>query len=328
MPDNSRSIAVIGAGLMGTVIAASYASQGYRVVVCARDGTKLAGLPSRALPFATALLGSEQAAKHVLGDVTTTTELEEAVQDAFLVQESIHEDLTAKRDLFRQLDSLCGPDVVLATNTSSLLLSDICQDLTHKDRVLGIHYVMPAHIVKVVEVIQADFTRPGLVDWARGFLTSIGHEPVVCHERPGFLINRLQYAMLCEAYRILDEGYATVEDIDAAVRLSIGPRLALWGPLMTQDLVASKATSIAALTYLHEQTGEPQFRPRTVLRDLVAQGAYGAAAGCGWYPWTSAPYPEVVERRDALLSELLQWLAKRAPHQAMRAGPQSPHKAD
>ena len=208
------------------------------------------------------------------------------------------------------LDRICPREVVVATNTSSFLLSDICRDVKHRDRVLGIHYITPAHVIRAVELIYADFTPPALVEWGRKFLATIDHVGVVCRERPGFLINRIQFALLSEIYRIMDEGLASRDDVDTAVRLSLGPRLALWGPLLTEDLVVNKKTSLAVTEYLHEQTGDPNFAARPVLRRLVDEGSAGAISGKGWYEF-EADYPTVVSRRDRQLSDLLTWLRQK-----------------
>jgi 3-hydroxybutyryl-CoA dehydrogenase len=224
----------------------------------------------------------------------------------------VQEDLRAKQELFALLDRRCESDVVLATNTSSFLLTDICRGVQRRQRVLGVHFVTPAHVVQAVELIYADFTPDALVEWGRKFLATINHVGVACRERPGFLVNRLQYALLAEVYRILDEHIARRDDVDAAVRLSIGPRLALWGPLLTEDLVVSKKTTLAVVEYLYQQTGDANFLPRSVLRELVDEGSVGAMCGKGWYEF-SGDYPSVVKERDRQLLDLLSWLRQKDP---------------
>ena len=184
--------------------------------------------------------------------------------------------------------------------------------MKRRERVLGIHFVTPAHIVRVVELIYADYTPQALVAWAREFLKTIDHVGVACRERPGFLVNRIQYALLSEIYRILDEGVASRDDVDAAVRLSIGPRLALWGPLLTEDLVVNKKTTLAVIEYLHQQTGDPNFAPRPVLRGLLESGRLGAMSGKGWYEFNE-DYASVVHERDKQLQDLLSWLRLKDP---------------
>jgi len=304
----SRTIAVVGAGFMGCVIATVYRSHGYKVVLCDVQQSLLDSFGTRAAAIAAALVPAEQVAD-VLGEVRTTSDLREAVEGAFLVQEAVQEDLAVKQELFARLDAMCEPSIVLATNTSSFMLSELCKDVARRDRVLGIHYVTPAHIVQAVELIHADFTPPELVEWGRGFLATVGHLGFACKERPAFIVNRLQYALLGEIYRLLDEGYATADDIDAAVRLSIGPRLALWGPLMTEDLVVSKSTVLSVTEYLKAQTGDERYGAPDVLRKLVAEGKAGAISGEGWYKWDK-PYADIVTQRDAQLVKLLGWLGE------------------
>lgn len=202
---------------------------------------------------------------------------------------------------------LCPPDVVLATNTSSFLISDIAKEVDHKERVIGIHYITPAHVIPVIEIIHSSFTPPKLIAWARAFITSIEHVGVSCPERPGFLINKIQFAMLTEIYRLMDEGVASRDDIDAAVRLSLGPRLALWGPLLTEDLIVSKKTALSVTDSLFEQTGDESYKGRKVLRDTVERGHLGVIAGQGWYTFENDQEETIIER-DRQLHALLNWL--------------------
>jgi 3-hydroxybutyryl-CoA dehydrogenase len=309
-PPAGGRICVVGAGFMGCVIAALYARHGYEVVLCDSNREMLDSFAERARPIAATFTDDAEAVEAMLGRVRLEPALEAAVEGAFLVHEAVQEVLETKQAVFEALDRLCPPQVVLATNTSSLLISDIAARVTEKQRVLGLHYITPGHIIPVLEIIHADFTPDSLVAWGRQFVESIDHTGVACPERPGFLINKIQFAMLTEIYRLMDEGLATRDDIDAAVRLSIGPRLALWGPLLTEDLIVSKQTALAVTDSLHRQTGDENFKGRKALRDLVEEGRLGAMSGEGWYRF-DAPYPEVVEERDRQLSDLLDWLRAR-----------------
>jgi 3-hydroxybutyryl-CoA dehydrogenase len=309
---DSKRIAVIGAGFMGTVIATLYSRHGYNVALHDTASQMLASYRERARPIAETLADANKSVDQILESVDTEIKLEEAINGAFLVHEVIQEVLPAKQELFGLLDRSCRQDVIIATNTSSFLLSDISRDVRQRDRVIGIHYITPAHVIRAVELIYADFTPAPLVEWGRRFLTTIDHVGVACRERPGFLINRLQFALLSEVYRIMDEGLASRDDVDTAVRLSLGPRLALWGPLLTEDLVVNKKTSVSVTEYLNQQTGDPNFAVRPVLRRLVQEGYLGAVAGKGWYEF-EASYPSVVSRRDAQLKELLGWLQLKDP---------------
>lgn len=291
---------------MGCVIATIYARFDYDVVIYDEDGEALDSFVDRARPIAETFgTGSEIDA--MLRRVTGESDLSKAVEGAFLVHEAVPENLDIKQSVFAKLDQICPWDTVLATNTSSLLISDIAARVQQRDRMIGIHYITPAHIVPAVEIIRMDETPDELIEWARSFVASIDHVGVVCPERPGFLINKIQFAMLTEVYRLIDEGVATRDDIDAAVRLSIGPRLALWGPLLTEDLIVSKKTALAVTDSLYHQTGDENFKGRQALRDLAERGDLGAITGQGWYAF-DGDYSDTVRERDRQLKHLIGWL--------------------
>ena len=310
MPETSKgTITVVGAGFMGAVIATLYAHYGYKVILTDLTAKSLETYRTRAGPIARSLVGGGMELDAIFANVETETDLEKAVKDAFFVHEVIHEDLKAKQSLFEQLDRICPREVVLGTNTSSLKLSDICSNVTNRDRVIGVHYITPAHIVKVVELIVADFTPKTLIDWSKRFLGTIDHVGVVCTDTPGFLVNRLQYALLSEAYRIVEEGAASRDDVDATMKLSIGPRLALWGPLLTEDLVVSKKTSADIWDYLYRKTKLEKFQRPAGITRFVEQNRLGAISGAGWYRF-GRDYASVVTSRDSQLKSLLDWLEK------------------
>jgi 3-hydroxybutyryl-CoA dehydrogenase len=169
-----------------------------------------------------------------------------------------------------------------------------------------------------VELITADFTPRALVDWGLQFLSTIDHVGVVCIEEPGFLVNRLQYALISEAYRIVEDGIASRDDVDKAMRLSLGPRLALWGPLLTEDLVVSKKTSAPIWDYLYEKTRNEKFRRPPAITRFVDSGRLGAITGRGWYDF-EADYASIVLSRDAQLKSLLSWLSENERLQEFKA---------
>jgi 3-hydroxybutyryl-CoA dehydrogenase len=307
--DGKGTIAIVGAGFMGAAIATLCAAHGYRVALNDTNEKMLLGFRERAMAIARQLAGPSRTADEILNLVTPEPSLERSISGAFLVHEIIHEDLEAKRALFRRLVALCGADVMLATNTSSFLISEICGDIEGRERIIGIHYVSPPHLIRAVEIITASFTDPALVPRARAFVESIDHVGIVCRERPGFLINKIQYALKAEVQRIVEEGVASVEDIDAAVRLSIGPRLALWGPMMQEDLSTTKKTVLSVTDYIHKATGEAHYASLPVLRRLVESGQNGAISGAGWYEW-GGDYAQLVGERDRQLADLLDWLRK------------------
>ena len=308
--DQSQPVAVIGAGFMGSVIATIYARHGYRVRLHDVAADALESYPERATPIAESLATAECSVSEMMARVDPVGDLAQAVDGVSLAHEVAQEDLATKQALFETLDRLCPPQVILGTNTSSFRLTHLCKGVEHKQRVIGIHYITPAHIIRAVEVIVAEFTAQTTIDWAHAFLASIDHVGVQCRESPGFLVNRIQLAMLAEIHRIVDEGLATPQDIDAAIRLSLGPRWALWGALLCEDLVVNKRTALAVFDYMREQTGVDYYESTPTLREMIGRGEQGAISGKGWYDW-EAPYPEVVRERDRQLAEILEWLDNR-----------------
>ncbi len=310
MPVEAKGkITVVGAGFMGVVIATLYAYHGYQVVMTDLVPGALDSFRDRAMPIASSLVTRDSELERIFANVGIDTDLASAVRGSFLVHEVIHENLESKQKLFAQLDQIAAPEAVLATNTSSFRLSEVFSGVAKRDRVIGIHYVTPAHLVKVVEILVTDFVPPALVDWVQNFLKTIDHVGIVCVDEPGFVVNRLQYALLAEAYSIVEQGIASREDVDKAFRLSLGPRLALWGPLLTEDLVVSKKTVAAVWDYLFDRTGDEKFkRPPQVTR-FVEEGKLGAASGSGWYDF-GKDNPSVVGMRDRQLKSLLKWLEK------------------
>lgn len=304
---SSGRIAVVGAGFMGTVLSTLYARHGYQISLNDSDKTALSTYRDRAGPIAQTLANDRLSAAEILDRVRPTPALVEALDGAFLVHENVPEVLQAKQELFALLDKLCGPNIVLATNTASFLLSDVCRKVELRDRVIGIHYITPGHIIRAVELIHADFTPTELIEWARTFLSTIDHVGIACRERPGFLVNRIQFALLSEVYQIVEEGWATLEDVDAVVRLSLGPRLALWGPLLTEDLVVNKRNALAVAESLYDATKNPKFAVRAIVRKLIEDGRLGAISGRGWYDF-KGDYSAITSRRDNQLRSLLEWL--------------------
>jgi 3-hydroxybutyryl-CoA dehydrogenase len=320
---NNRSITIIGAGGMGTAIATLCAAYGYRVALTDTNADLLKRYPERAAPIAKYLAGTSRTGDDILRSVESFSSLEDSIKGSFLVHEVIHEDLEAKRALFRQLEKLCDPEVMLATNTSSFLLSEICENLPTRNRVVGIHYVAPAHLIRAVEVLTASFSDDKVIAQAKTFVDSIDHVGIVCRETPGFIINRIQYALKAEVMKIIEQGIASVEDIDAAVRLAIGPRLALWGPLMQEDMSASKKTVVSVSDYIYNATGNAHFKPLEILKKLVAAGHIGATSGAGWYKW-DIDATQLTAERDRQLGELLEWLRAHDRREALGAKGENP----
>lgn len=213
--------------------------------------------------------------EEIFDRMSWSTDLGGAVSGVELVQEAVPEVFDVKTDLLRKLDSICSPETVLATNTSSFRVGRLAEATQRPDKVVGFHFIYPPHILKPVEVVRSEVTSQETVDFMVAFADQIGKVPIVCKDTPGFVINRVQLALSSVAHWVVDQGIATAEQVDEAMRLCIGPRLALWGPLRTEDLVVNKRTTLAALEYLKRETGEERYEPASMLKQLVQDGSTG-----------------------------------------------------
>jgi len=299
---------VVGGGTMGADVAIVLARGGCRVTVVEPQTTQTEALHQR---VRTGLhdLGLERRTQQVrtaarLGDVDW--------HDVCLVIECIPEKLDLKQTLFAQLVELAPADALLTSNSSSFPISAIAQGLPTQERMLGLHFFMPAHLVPLVEVVLGPQTRPALADALSAFMRGCGSVPVLVRkDKPGFLANRLQHALSREAFAMIDEGVASPEDVDAAVRFGFGFRYLAAGPVMQRDHAGLDVHCAAAATMYPSLSNTDQ--PSRALRDRVQAGRLGMKAGAGFYDWTPESRQAERERYDHLLRQGLQLLAAELP---------------
>jgi 3-hydroxybutyryl-CoA dehydrogenase len=215
-----REVAVVGAGTMGAGIARIFADGGASVRLTARREESL------------------EAARERAGEaVAMTTDLDEALTGADLVVETIVEEVEPKRAVLARAEELAAPDAILATNTSSLSVDEVGGELQRPERFAGLHFLNPPELVQVVEIVGGARTAPETLETLRGWMEELGKAPVVVRlDVPGFVVNRLQYALLREAYALVDAGVCSFEDVDRAVTAGLGARWAAIGPFQTMDL--------------------------------------------------------------------------------------------
>lgn len=282
-------VAVVGAGTMGHGIAQVAATAGYdtrltdadprlRSAALARIRGNLEGAIRRGK------LAREEAGA-ALDRLAWHDRLEEAVEGAGLVIEAIVEDLEAKRQLFGRLDRLVPAPAVLATNTSSLSVARIAQAAAAPERVLGMHFFNPVHIMKLVELVTHERTAGFALERAREVARRMGKEPIVVRDSPGFASSRLGVVLGLEAMRMLEEGVASAQDIDKAMELGYGHPM---GPLKVSDLVGLDVR-LAIAEYLFRELKLPHYRPPAILRAKVEAGELGKKTGKGFYQWPKEP---------------------------------------
>ena len=224
---------------------------------------------------------TEDNASEAMSRIEVLGDLEAAVTDADLVIEAVIEDLGIKRDLFARLDSLTVSSAVLATNTSSLSVAAIAAATTRPDRVLGMHFFNPVHIMKLVELVRHDRTGDDFLARAREAVTRMGKQPIVVNDSPGFASSRLGVVLGLEAMRMVEQGVASPADIDKALELGYGHPM---GPLKVSDLVGLDVR-LAIADYLYQQLKQPHYEPPRLLREKVAAGELGKKTGKGFYEW-------------------------------------------
>lgn len=284
----SRTIAVIGAGLMGRGIAQVAAMAGCRVLVHDSDPQQW----PTALETITASLDKfvEKAKLTAAARASALSLLEfhaalDAVAEAELVIEAIVEQLDAKRELWRRLEQICPATTVFASNTSSLTIVDQAAGLDHPERLVGLHFFNPVPMMQLVEVVRSVRTAPEAIEQAEAFVRAVDRTPVACRDESGFVVNRLLVPFLLDAVRALEHGTGTVADIDTAMTLGAGHPM---GPLALLDFVGLD-TVVHIGEIMFDQYREPRFAPPPLLRRMVATGYLGRKNGKGFYDWSTRP---------------------------------------
>jgi 3-hydroxybutyryl-CoA dehydrogenase len=280
--ERPRTVAVIGAGLMGHAIAQTFALAGSSVRVWDPHESALRSVPARIRANLDAVGSSVDV------DVTLATSLAAAVSDTDLVVEAIPEVLALKQGLMVELDGL-APDAVVATNTSVLTIADIAATCARAERVIGAHWWNPPHLISVVEIVRGPATTDDVQARLLAWLRAVGKQPVVVRQDvPGFVGNRMQFALWREAMAIVEQGICDAETVDLVARETFGRRLATIGPLENADLIGLELTS-AIMDYVLPHLAAGTSTPRLV-RDALANGRAGAASGAGLLDWPEGGY--------------------------------------
>jgi len=306
--ESLRRAAVIGTGMMGPGIAATLALGGLETVLISRKSETAAQGLAKAAGCLDVLekeqlvpAGQLQRARRLL---SASADLEAAVGRVQLVIESGPEDLEFKRELFARLDAITEPDAILASNTSGLSITAIASACQRPERVLTTHFWNPPHLMPLVEIVQAQQTDPAIALVVRELMLQCGKTPVmVRRDTPGQLGNRLQMALVREAVHIVEQGIASVEDVDLAIKTGFGLRLPVYGVLEHMDMVGIDL-GFRVLDYVAQDlNSEP--RAPSLMREKLERGELGVKAGKGFYDWSKRDAQVVVQRRDRFLIDFL-----------------------
>lgn len=319
-----RDIAVLGAGIMGHGIALAFALDGRGVTLYDVDEDQLTEgtdqIRSVLETFASESELDPDDVAAVEDRITTTTSLEDAVEDADFITEAVVEDLDVKREVFSEVDEHAPTDAILATNTSGLSITEIAAAVDRPERMVGTHWFNPPYIVPLVEVILGEESADEIAEAVYEFLDAVGKTPVrVEKDIPGFIGNRIQTAMAYEAFSLLDRGVATPEAIDRTVKAGFGFRLPLLGIFEKVD------HSGLDVQYEVEKYLLPELdrgiEPTRTLEEHVEDGEFGLKSGEGVYDWQGIDPAEVYDRRDRALLSLLDTYRE----QDMEITPQKEH---
>jgi 3-hydroxybutyryl-CoA dehydrogenase len=294
---HGETITVIGAGLMGHGIAYVLAQAGHSVRVCDPIPQAIAALPDRLAAIAT-LFGH---GPEVAGRVSGHTDLAEAASGTDFVIEAAPEKLALKQAIMAELEAVIAPGTIIATNTSALPVTQIAARTQRPERIVGAHFWNPPHLVRLVEVVQAEATSDATVARTMALLRGIGHHPVhVKKDIPGFIGNRLQHALKHEAISLVAKGVCDAETIDDVVKYGFGQRMAVLGPLEQSDLVGLGLTKAIHDTLIPDLDHSAVTQP--YLDERIAQGHTGMATGQGFRSWTPEQAGAVRKRLNDFLA--------------------------
>jgi 3-hydroxybutyryl-CoA dehydrogenase len=307
-------VAVVGGGRMGSGIAEAFAAGGLDVRITDANPELTAQAQERVVSRARSAVARgliDAALVERAQRVRAAHSVAAAVSGAELVLEAVAEDMEVKHAVLAEIEGAVGADTVIATNTSSLPVDRLAEPLQRPERFVGMHWFNPPEWTPGVEVVAAPASDPAVVERVVAFLRALGKSPAVVEASTGFVANRLQMALLCEAVRCVEDGIATPEEIDEVARSTFGFRLPFFGPFQIADM-AGLDVYAAVMAQHREGLGERFFIPE-MLRQRVEQGATGTFAGAGFYTYADGEPERLLSERDERYAALAQLLERLPP---------------
>ncbi len=292
-----KNIAVIGAGTMGNGIAHTFAQSGFTV--------KLIDISEKSLDKGMATIAgnldrmvskgtiSEEDKKKTISNIITYTDIKDGVAGADLVVEAATENVTLKLSIFKQLNEFCSHNTILATNTSSISITQIGAVVTHPERVIGMHFMNPVPIMKLVEIIRGYNTSDEVTDAIFNLSKTLGKTPTEVNDYPGFVANRILMPMINEAIETLYNGVAGVEEIDTVMKLGMAHPM---GPLQLADFIGLDVC-LSILNVMYDGFKNPKYAPNPLLVNMVMAGKLGVKSGEGFYDYSEGKKAEKVSKQ-------------------------------
>lgn len=303
-----NQISIIGAGTMGHSIALTVAWRNLSATIFAMDESEVeraaASIQQKVDTLVQAALLSEDDSKQLLRNIRFTTSLMDCIKGTDFIIEAVPEKLEIKKELYQLVEAFIQPHIPIASNTSGIPTSSLSAEMLYPERFIITHFWNPAHLIPLVEVVPGKATSEKTVEQTMDLLEQLGKKAILVRkEVPGFIGNRLQFALFREAQYLMSEGVASKEDIDLAVTHSIGRRLPITGPLMSADFTGLDIVH-AISEYLYEDLCS-ETKPGATTTQLIEKYHLGVKSGQGFYTWDEEEINEISKRREQLLIEFL-----------------------
>lgn len=310
--ENIRKIGIAGAGTMGSGMAQIFARKGYNVVVTDLKEEFLENSKRLVSIFNSSLieegLMTEQEAEVTVKNIGYFTD-NKVFSDCDVIIEAIIEKMYIKQDFWKEIEEIAKPDAIFASNTSGLSITGISKKLKNKGRFAGMHFWNPPHIIPLVELIKGEETEDETIDILFELAKKIDKEPVVVKkDAPGFIGNRIQFAVFREALNIVEQGIADIEDVDRAMKYGPGFRYPIIGPLQTADL-GGLDTFYFISSYLFNELSDVK-EPQDILKNLIDKNQLGTKSKKGFYDYSNGKDEETIKYRDKMFFKMLKYIHK------------------
>ncbi|MCQ2816558.1 MAG: 3-hydroxyacyl-CoA dehydrogenase NAD-binding domain-containing protein [archaeon] len=282
-PKKIKKVGIVGTGTMGATVAKIFSEKGFKTILWGRSPASI------------------ERARGIIGDealklMSTTNDLKD-LADCDFINESIAEDIETKRDFYTKISEIVRPDTILTTNTSGLSMNSIAVSVKGKERFLGMHWFNPSNLIPLIEIIYCDETSEENGKAVYQLSLDLGKKPVFCRKDvPGFIANRIQFAILRESLDIVEKGVASKEDVDSVMKYGLGFRLAAYGPLEVADF-GGLDTFYHISEYLNKDLCDKK-EPMQLMKDCFEKGKFGVKSGEGFYEYPGNKAKEVVEIRN------------------------------